>query len=109
MIEIALADQNSSVMEASLEGASYFLSVDWNSEAQIWVLGIQDAKSRDVLSGVVLVPNTPLLDQFRHLKVPAGEFLVHVQDENLQLGRESFLTRQAIFYYLSRQEYDALR
>ncbi|HBJ68563.1 phage baseplate plug family protein [Alcaligenes sp. RM2] len=109
MIEIPLADQNSFVIEASLEGASYFLSFNWNSEAKIWILGLQDAHTKSILNGLVLVPNTPLLEQFRHLNVPPGEFIVDVQDEKLQLNRDSFLSGQANFFYLSRQEYGALR
>lgn len=109
MIEIPLVDQNSFVIEVSLEGASYFLSFNWNSEAQIWVLGLQDAHTKSILSGLVLVPNTALLEQFRHLNVPPGEFVVDVQDEKLQLTRSSFLSGQATFFYLSRQEYGALR
>lgn len=108
MIEIPWVDQNSFVIEASLEGASYFLSFNWNSEAQFWVLGLQDAHTKSILSGLVLVPNTTLLDQFRHLNVPPGEFVVDVQDEKLQLTRSSFLSGQANFFYLSRQEHGAL-
>lgn len=109
MIAIPLVDQNSFVIEASLEGASYFLSFDWNSEARVWVLGLQDAHTSSLLSGVLLVPNTPLLEQFRHLRLPPGEFVVDMQDEKRQLGRDSFLSGQATFFYLSRQEYGALR
>jgi len=109
MIKIPLVDQNSFVIEASLDGATYFLRFDWNSEAEIWVLGLQDASTASVLQGVVLVPNSPLLEQFRHLAVPPGEFVVDAQDDNLQLGRDSFLTGQATLYYVGEDEYGALR
>ncbi|HRL22799.1 MAG TPA: hypothetical protein PLP85_13610 [Alcaligenes sp.] len=108
MIAIPLADQNSFVVEASLEGNTYFLRLDWNSEAGLWVLGLQDARTAVVLQGVALVPGSPLLGQFRHLGVPPGEFMVHRQDDSLSLGRDSFRDAQATLYYMSEAEYAAL-
>jgi hypothetical protein len=109
MIKIPLVDQNSFLIEASLEGATYFLRFDWNSEAGIWVLGLQDASTETVLNGVALVPNSPLLGQFRHLAVPPGEFVVDAQDDDLLIRRDSFLTGQATLYYVDEDEYAALR
>ena len=63
MITIPMLDQNSFVVEASLDDLTYFLRFDWNSEAQIWVMGISNANNEAVLQGVVLLSNTPLLTQ----------------------------------------------
>ncbi|TFL14224.1 hypothetical protein CSC67_08715 [Pusillimonas caeni] len=109
MIPIPFIDQNSFIIEASLDDTTYFLRFDWNSEAQLWTMAIQDARSEAVLQGVVLVPNTPLLDQFRHLAVPRGEFVVYAQDDNLQIGRDTLLTQSATLYYLTEAEVAALQ
>jgi hypothetical protein len=109
MITIPLADQNSFIIEAALDEIIYLLRFDWNSEAQIWTMAMQDARDETVLRGVVLVPNTPLLEQFRHLPVPRGEFIVYALDDNLQIGRDTFLAQTAALYYLTEAEVAALQ
>lgn len=109
MIKIPLIDQNSFVIEAGLDGMTYFLRFDWNSEAQIWTMAIQNARNEAVLQGVVLLPNMPLTEQFRHLALPPGEFVVYAEDDNLRIGRETFLTDGATLYYLMEAEVGALQ
>lgn len=108
MIKIPMQDKNSFVLEAGLEDITFFLRFDWNSEAGIWVMGIANAKNEDIVRGLVLVPNTPLLKQFRHLAVPAGEFVVYASDDDLQVGRDTFLDGTATLYYLMENEVGAL-
>lgn len=108
MITIPMLDQNSFVVEASLDDLTYFLRFDWNSEAQIWVMGISNANNEAVLQGVVLLSNTPLLTQFRHLSVPAGEFIVLAEDPEMVVDRHCFLNRHATLYYLLEEEVASL-
>ena len=109
MIQIPMRDQNSFVIEAGLEDVTFFLRFDWNSEAGIWVMGIANARNEDIIRGLALVPNTPLLEQFRHLAVPAGEFVVYANDDDLRIGRDTFLTGAAALYYLTEAEVAALQ
>lgn len=109
MIAIPLVDQNSFMVEAGLEERTYFLRFDWNSEAAIWTMAIQDAGAQAVLTGVVLVPNSPLLDQFRHLSVPPGEFVVYALNDDLVIGRDTFISGAATLYYLTEAEVAALQ
>lgn len=106
MIRIPVPDQNSSVVEASLGEITYFLRLDWNAEAQIWTMGIANARNEDVLRGVVLVPNTPLLGQFQHLRIPPGEFVAYVEDD--QIGRNTFANGRARLLYLTEDDLAAL-
>lgn len=109
MIQIPMRDQNSFVIEAGLEDVTFFLRFDWNSETGIWVMGIVNARNEDIIRGLALVPNTPLLEQFRHLAVPAGEFVVYANDDDLQVGRDTFLAGTAALYYLTEAEVAALQ
>jgi len=109
MIKIPLIDQNSFVVEAGLDDGTYFLRFDWNSEAEFWTMAITDALEAVILQGVVLVPNTPLLANFRHLAVPAGEFIVDAENANLQIGRDTFVTGDARLYYLTEAEVGAIQ
>lgn len=108
MMQIALVDQNDFLLEAALDDITYFLRFSWNSEAQIWVMGVQNARNELVLQGVALVPNVALLGQFRTLSLPRGEFVVYAADPLEVLDRASFTSGRAVLYYLTEAEYAAL-
>lgn len=106
MIKIPLIDQNDFIVEAALEGATYFLHFSWNSEVGYWVMSIESAFNEAILSGVVLSPNTPLLKSFHHTAVPPGEFIAYVDDRTTQrIGRNDFLSGKAALYYLTEEEH----
>jgi hypothetical protein len=108
VIQLPLIDENDFLLEAVLDDITYFLRFSWNSEAAIWVLGIEDANKVDVLQGVVLVPSVALLVNFRHYAVPAGEFVAYSDNDLAQIGRQSFLDGTFQLYYLTKAEYAAL-
>lgn len=108
MIVLPLIDQNDFVLEANLDDITYFLRFSWNSEAEIWVMGIENANNEIILQGVVLVANVALLAQFRSFDLPAGEFIAYVDNDLATIGRNSFLDGTAVLYYMTEAEYAAL-
>lgn len=108
MIQIPMVDQNDFLVEAALDGVTYYLRFSWNSEAQIWVMGIQNSENLVLMQGVVLVPNVALLTQFRTLDLPAGEFVAYMDDDYKDVGRDSFLTDDAKMFYIPGEEYASL-
>lgn len=108
MIEIPFVDQNDFVLEATLDDVTYFLHLQWNSEAEIWVMGIEDINAVNLFNGAVLLPNIPLLAQFRTLPVPTGEFIVATSDPLQVIDRESFLNGRAHLWYVTGDEMYAL-
>lgn len=104
MILIPMKDQNSFTLEASLDGVSFVLRFDWNVSADFWTMAIFNAKNETVLRGVVLVPNTPLLRQFRSRAVPAGEFVAYLDEPPRDLGRMDFVNQTCQLLYIPEAE-----
>lgn len=108
MIKIPMKPLPSFVIEASLEGVGWSLRFDWNATARLWVMSIADATLIWRLQGVAMVPNTPLLRNWHHLRVPPGEFVADMRDEDAQLGYGCFVNDRATLYYLTEAESAAL-
>jgi hypothetical protein len=108
VIVIPMLDQNSFVIEASLDESTYFLQFDWNSEAQFWTMAIANYRNEAILQSVVLVPNSALIGQFRHLDVPAGEFIVYCSEDKSQVTRDNFIRGKCELFYLTESEYASL-
>lgn len=108
MITIPMIGQNDFLLEAALDDVTYFLHFSWNSEAEFWVMGIQNANNDVVLQGVVLVPNVALLNQFKTHAVPRGEFVAYAENPLERLGRDSFTSGRAVLFYMTEAEYAAL-
>lgn len=99
-------DQNDYLIECELDDQTFFLRLSWNSEAQIWVLGVEDANEETILQGVVLVANSWLLQQFRRLALPPGDFIVYAPNPNEVIDRTAFLDGRATLYYVTAEEYE---
>ena len=105
MIPIPLIDANDFLLEATLEDVTYFLHFSWNSEAEFWVLGVQNANNAVLIQGVVMVPNAALLTYYRAYALPPGEFVAYQEDMTASLNRSSFRDGRAMLYYLTEDEY----
>lgn len=81
MIDIPVLDVNDSLTEIELSGATYFLRMSWNSEGGFWVLGVEDYAHTLILAGVRVVANSPLLEMWHNLAVPAGELYAVLMDD----------------------------
>ncbi|APH57390.1 Hypothetical protein GbCGDNIH6_1568 [Granulibacter bethesdensis] len=85
---ISVPDLNDSVMEAELDGQSFFLHLSWNSEAGFWTLGLQDATRTTLLEGLPVLGNTPLIGRYRTEAMPQGELIALPPDTALENGQE---------------------
>lgn len=62
----------------TLDGRVFTLHFTWNQREQAWYLALLDEADVEILSGLKLVVDTPLLDFYKYdLRLPDGEFLVH--------------------------------
>ncbi|CAP41324.1 phage baseplate plug family protein [Bordetella petrii] len=89
MITIPVIDANDSLTEVELEGRTYFLRLSWNSEAELWVLGVENANNEVIIAGIAVVPDTPLLAQYRHLALPPGELVALTSDGRNTISRDA--------------------
>lgn len=104
MLTIPVIDENDSLTEVELDGRTYFLRLSWNSEAEIWSLGIENAANELVVAGIALVPDFPILRPYRHLAVPPGDLLALAPDRRDSISREALPAGDVALIYVSAAE-----
>ena len=104
MLTIPVIDANDSLTEVELEGRTYFLHLSWNSEAELWVLGVENANNEVIIAGIALVPDTPLLAQYRHLDLPPGDMVALAPDRRDTISREALPAGDVALIYATAEE-----
>lgn len=105
MLQISIADHNDFIEPATLDGTLYKLHFAWSPHGG-WGLDIRDGQNSDIIRGIAVVPNFPLLDGYRrHGGIPPGELLAIVNDTAIQqIGRRDFVEGRASFIYVPESE-----
>jgi len=104
MLRIPVIDANDSLTEVELEGVTYFLQLSWNSEAELWTLSIENAYNEVIVAGIAVLPDRPLLAQYRHLAVPAGELIALAPDRRDAISREALPAGEVALIYAESTE-----
>lgn len=102
MFVVELMDANSQAIEATLDDVLYYIIVNWNESAQSWQMGIRDSAYNLLIDGIRMVPNFPLLTQFKYAEVPDGELIIHdyTLTKSQRIPRDGFLLeRYELVYY----------
>lgn len=113
MVIIDMMDANDFITSTILDTESYKLRFSWNSEG-FWTMDFRDSGGRDILRGIKVVANFPLLKQYRRLSndLPHGELMAVVVNEDLPenqtLKRDSFSSGTFTFIYISEADTDAI-
>ncbi len=111
MVMIELTNANDFTTSVTLDGDAYSLHFAYNDTTKSWTVDIRDGKNTDIVRGIEIVPNFPLLNQYRrHTGIPGGELMAVVSNEdkkdNQTLGRNDFWNGKAIFVYITKVERD---
>lgn len=104
MIILPVIDANDQLLEAELDGITYFIQLSWNSEAAFWTISIENANNDVIVTGIYLAPDSMLLSNYRQLAVPAGEIIALVEDSRQIIGRQDFVDGMARLFYVTAQE-----
>lgn len=104
MKTIPVIDANDSLTEVELDGRTFFLRLSWNSEAQMWALGLENAYNELIVAGIGLVPDSPLLAQYRHLDVPDGELVALAPDRRNSISRTALPAGDVALIYVEAEE-----
>lgn len=114
MIQLSTIDANDFIQSVTLEGTAYKLHYAWNDYSQQWTLGIRTAQGDDIIRGIAIVPNSPLLmGHHRTENVPRGEFMAVVVDadnaNNQTIGRDGFTSGRFSMVYIPEVEINDIR
>lgn len=100
MITIPIPNLNDSLLEVELDDEVFFLHFSWNSAGGFWSMAIENAYNDEILTGIKLLPNRFLLQQFSEDTLPLGDFIVVRDDELQSVGRDDFLAKKAALIYV---------
>jgi hypothetical protein len=105
MIVLTIFDLNSQSIEAILDDELFYIIIDWNDTGQYWEMGIRNSAYQTLVDGVCLVPNYPLLWQFRYEDMPKGDFqLVRIKYDNGPPTRDELVTTKYELVYMTRTD-----
>ena len=108
MQTILMNDLNDYVTDVTLDGEEFRLYFGWNDTGEFWNLGIFKNNTA-LIQRLRIVPNYPLLRQYRRDGFPAGEFIAVVLDDKAEtIGRNDFINGKAFFCYMSEDELNAI-
>jgi hypothetical protein len=104
MLTIPVLDANDSLTEVVLDERTFFLHLAWNSEAELWALSIENAYNELIIAGIAVVPDSALVDRFRHLPVPAGELMAITPDGRDTISRPALPSGDVALVYIEAAE-----
>ena len=99
---ISMSDYNDFKTRVTIENTLYYLHFSWNGTR--WFMGIIDSQSNDIISGIAVVPNYPLLLQYKkHIDIE-GEIMA-IRNDNVQtINRTDFINGKANIVYSSLED-----
>nr|DAN50189.1 MAG TPA: hypothetical protein [Caudoviricetes sp.] len=113
MIQLSMADANDFIQSAILDGAPYKLHFAWNSRAGQWTLDLRDGQGNELVRGIAVVPNLPLLNQCRRNGLPRGELMAVTTNQDAAgdqtIGRADFVSGKFSMVFIPGGEIDAIR
>lgn len=108
MFVIEVTDTNSQLIEAVLDETLYYIVLNWNETNKNWTMGLRNSGYRMIVDGISIVPNFPLLYQFRYSDMPEGELMVltaNVRNGPIpRLETDSFFNGNYELVYMTRSE-----
>lgn len=77
--------------DIELAGELFRLYFSWNARETAWYMDIQDQNENNILTGIKMVPNYRLLEQYRaYAALPDGDFVVWDLNQNPITGGITF-------------------
>ena len=90
MVIISMMDNNDFVTSAILGTETYGLHFSWNSEG-FWLMDLRTDIGQDILRGIKVVPNFPLLNQYRrgHPRRHKKDFAAPLSNYRITISKNS--------------------
>lgn len=100
LIELPLRnDVPAFTFQTDLDGTTYTFKFRYNSRMDRWAFDILTANEDPIVSGVLVVTGTLLLERFSDPRLPQGDMLVlNKADENASPGRDDLQKNVFILY-----------
>ena len=86
----------------NLDNSNYYFKLTWNDRVEFWTLEIQDETQTPIVSGIKLVLNYDLIQDYKHLPVPLGGLMVvDFSGDESKIQYEDFQNKRVLqFVYI---------
>lgn len=112
MIVIGMMDANDFVESIVIDTVTYSLHFAWNDSAQCWTMDLRNSKNEDIVRGVSVVPNFPLLNQYRRHMDSRFEIMAVAVSQDLEknqsIGRDGFTSGRFNMVLIPESEIKAI-
>jgi hypothetical protein len=107
-VDIPFFDFASFSEEITLDGLIYRFRFDWNVRKEFWTLSMLNVNLDKIISGIKLVLDYNLFDQYPGRGLPPGQlFAVDTTDEQGKINRTNLLEEVKLVYF-TEDEIDAI-
>jgi len=98
-VVIPFKDFASFEQEVQLDGVPYQILIDYNVLFGYWTISFKDRNLNEIVSGIKLVLNYNLFDQYPGRGLPPGELFVIDTTGNIdKIDRENVIEKLALIY-----------
>ncbi|ODN41076.1 phage baseplate plug family protein [Piscirickettsia litoralis] len=105
MIEIPLSSKLPNYTQTtSLEGTAYQFDVRWNTRDETWRISIADTDGNPILSGLKLLPYSPLIQRYKIEGFIEGELMGINTTNEFEPPNRKNLGSDFKLFYLSKDE-----
>ena len=100
LIQLPLrSDVPAFTFQTDLDGTTFSFKFRYNSRMDRWAFDIATANNDPIISGVLVVTGTSLLERFADARLPQGDmFVLNKEDENVSPGRNDLQKNVFILY-----------
>ena len=85
--------------QTDLDGTTFSFKFRYNSRMDRWAFDILTANNEPIVSGVLVLTGTLLLERFSDPRLPQGDmFVLNKEDENVSPGRNDLQKNVFILY-----------
>ena len=100
LIQLPLrSDVPAFTFQTDLDGTTYSFKFRYNSRMDRWAFDILTANDEPIVSGVLVLTGTLLLERFTDERLPLGDmFVLNKEDENASPGRDDLQKNVFILY-----------
>lgn len=103
-ISILIENNPNYTIRIPLGNILYRLDFLYNTLEDFWTFSIYNDDDNLLISGVKIVANYLLLENYKTDLLPSGDFYCLTSDLTIRIGRNSFVNNEADFLYLSAEE-----
>lgn len=108
MVSISVTDSNDFVETVTLDDKVYKLHFAYNGNSKDWTIDIRDSNNVDIVRSIKIVPNFPLLAQYKRHDLSKGELIAVVNNNKQVITRKDFINNSAILIYIPKEELNEL-